>query len=83
MRDKGVVPYDTKDEEGRERFHPFTPGGHYKYRKPKNNPDADWYPRYTIDLKFGLDCCSPSSATFHYVDPKLMYRIEALLYNLC
>jgi hypothetical protein len=28
----GVVPYDTRDALGQERFHPFTPGHHLAYR---------------------------------------------------
>ena len=80
---EGVLPYDTRDEEGRERFLPFMAGHHYNYRPPKKNPMSDWYVRYSVDLKLGKDCCSQSSVTFHYILPQLMYRYEALLYDLC
>jgi hypothetical protein len=34
-----VLPYDTRDAAGRERFLPFTPQNHLSYRIPKN---PDW-----------------------------------------
>jgi glycoprotein-N-acetylgalactosamine 3-beta-galactosyltransferase len=37
----GVHPYDTRDQFGRERFHPFTPANHLTYRISKDRPD--WY----------------------------------------
>lgn len=78
-----MKPYDTKDELGRERFHPFNPGHHLHYAAPKNHPESDWYVTYSIDLKFGYECCSVDSATFHYVEPQLMKRLHALAYGLC
>ena len=75
----GVLPYDTRDELGRERFHPFTPANHLAYRIPRSG--KDWYAQYSIDLKVGYDCCSPQSVSFHYVDAPLMRRIDALLHE--
>ena len=77
----GVVPYDTKDSLGRERFHPFTPGHHFTYQAPKKG--HDWYVDYSIDLKFGYDCCSEGSTTFHYMTPELTRRMYALWYGHC
>jgi len=84
LRDQGVFPYETKDEFGGERYMPFAPGHHYNYRLPKDIVHSkDWYVRYSIDIKEGLDHCSKDSIAFHYIDPKLMSRMHALLYNFC
>lgn len=78
LRLSGVVPYDTKDALGRERFHPFTPGGHLTYRIPD---PPDWYARYTFDLKLGHECCSEHSISYHYINPPLMEKLWHLLYT--
>ena len=41
----GIV--DTRDDEQRERFHPFGPGGHYNWRPPKEGK-RDWYQQYNL-----------------------------------
>uniref|UniRef100_A0A7S2FZ30 Hexosyltransferase n=1 Tax=Octactis speculum TaxID=3111310 RepID=A0A7S2FZ30_9STRA len=73
----GLVPYDTRDARGRERFLPFTPASHLAYRRNSN----DWYTKYSVDLKEGLDCCSEYSISFHYVKGSLMNGIDTLLYR--
>ena len=83
LKKKGVTPYDTRDDKGRERFMPFKPGHHLHYALPKNNPESDWYVKYTVDLKLGKECCSEESATFHYIEPDLMKRLYSLTYGLC
>jgi len=83
LRDEGVFPYDTRDEEGRERFLPFTAGHHFTYKPPQKNPTSDWYVKYSMGLKLGNECCSPEAGTYHYIKPKLMYRYDALLYDMC
>jgi len=75
----GVLPFDTRDYQGRERFHPFTPGSHLTYRISPKNPD--WYAKYSVELKEGLDCCSDASVAFHYVKETLMLKLHALLYD--
>ena len=75
-----LLPYDTRDAQGRERFHPFSPGQHLTYRAPKNR-DSDWYTKYSIDLKEGEDCCSPSSVAFHYIKPDLMRHMDAIIHD--
>lgn len=58
-----ILPYDTRDELKEERFHPFNPHTHYTYRRdPK-----DWYTKYKYELKYGLECCSKDSVSFHYL----------------
>ena len=39
-----------------------------------------WYPDHAIDLKFGRECCSHDSISFHYVDEDLMRRLYHLVY---
>ncbi|CAM9666863.1 unnamed protein product [Ectocarpus sp. 12 AP-2014] len=90
LKKNGVEPLDTRDNLGRERFHPFTPGAHFGYRKPAKLENrrvsgckvGAWYLIQAIDLKFGRECCSDDSISFHYVDEQLMRRLHDLLY-LC
>eukprot|EP00939_MAST-03C_sp_MAST-3C-sp1_P004281 g4281.t1 len=81
-RAAGVLPHDTRDNFGRERFHPFTPGKHLSYRVP---PDGnDWYAKYAIDLTFGEACCSERSISFHCSGTfkQLRYALESLQFAL-
>jgi len=78
----GIVPYDTKDDAGGERYMPFLPGHHYGYKIPKK-PTKDWYANYSIDIKEGAEHCSPQSVAFHYVKDDMMKRLFALAYGLC
>ena len=77
-----IVPYDTKDDAGGERYMPFNPGHHWSYRLPKN-PKDDWYATYSIDIKEGPEHCSPQSVAFHYIKGPMMKRLFALAYGLC
>lgn len=81
-----VFPYDTKDDHGGERYMPFTPEHHLTYRLPPEADRAsseDWYVKYSIGIKEGLDHCAADAATFHYVDEDLMRRMHAILYGHC
>jgi len=83
LREKiNVIPYDTKDEDGGERYMPFQPQHHLTYEIPKGETD-DWYAKYSIDIKEGLDHCAAKSVAFHYIKPDLMKRMHAILYGLC
>jgi glycoprotein-N-acetylgalactosamine 3-beta-galactosyltransferase len=75
-----LIPYDTRDNLKRERFHPFTPGQHLTYGVP-DLPKDDWYVKYNPELKTGLECCSVSSISFHYVNAELMKQLHAYTYN--
>lgn len=52
LREFGVLPYETKDENGGERYMPFMPGIHYGYRLPVDR-SSDWYAQYSINIKEG------------------------------
>mmetsp|Transcript_25138 Transcript_25138/g.25339 ORF Transcript_25138/g.25339 Transcript_25138/m.25339 type:complete len:691 (+) Transcript_25138:3-2075(+) len=74
-----ILPYDTRDELKRERFHPFTPGQHLNYRIPPKHPD--WYANYNPELKVGYECCSSQSISFHYCAADTMRRLAAYVYH--
>lgn len=78
--DIGLI--DTRDEQGRERFHPFAPGTHYTWKPPKP-PERDWYQDYNLEwpVQLGKDCCAPDSVSFHYVKkPAMVRHLHSLLY---
>ncbi|CAM9620455.1 unnamed protein product, partial [Laminaria digitata] len=81
LKQHGVNAFDTRDAMGRERFHPFTPAAHLAYAAPKQHPEKDWYINYSIGLKFGRECCSRNSLSFHYIDENLMRRLFHLVYS--
>jgi hypothetical protein len=76
----GISFTDTRDANGRERFHPFAPGTHLYWQ-----PDpSDWYQQYNSEwgILTGKDCCAPDSVSFHYVKKASMVRhMHALLYD--
>lgn len=83
LRNKiGVFPFDTKDDDGGERYMPFQPGHHLTYRPPADKT-SDWYSNYSIDIKYGMDHMSAESVAFHYIQPPLMKRMHAILYGHC
>lgn len=77
LNNVGVMAGDTRDSLGRGRFFPFTPGTHLMGGVP------DWYLDYVYyKPDTGLECCSDTAVTFHYVDVTKMYTLEYLLYHL-
>ncbi|XP_069959630.1 glycoprotein-N-acetylgalactosamine 3-beta-galactosyltransferase 1-like [Cherax quadricarinatus] len=73
----GVMAGDSRDSLGRGRFFPFTPVTQLFNQVP------DWYNDYVYyKPDTGLNCCSDSAVTFHYVDTYMMYQLEYLLYHL-
>lgn len=82
LRKFGVLPYDTKDDDGGERYMPFLPGHHYGYHLP-SDVSKDWYAKYSINIKEGPEHCSPRSVAFHYVKDDMMKRLFALAYDKC
>jgi len=77
-----VFPFDTKDENGGERYMPFAPMHHLNYNIPKD-VKSDWYANYSIDIKEGLDHCAARSVAFHYIKGDMMKRMHAILYGHC
>jgi len=82
LRKFGILPRDTCDKNGLQRFNIFTPRMHaagtlqgYSFWYKNTAQRKKW--------KFGLDSVSPQSVAFHYVSPNLMKQIHAVLYNLC
>jgi glycoprotein-N-acetylgalactosamine 3-beta-galactosyltransferase len=82
LKKEDILPYDTKDDSGGERYMPFLPGHHYSYRLP-SGPSKDWYAKYSINIKEGKEHCAPQSVAFHYVKGDMMKRLFALAYGLC
>lgn len=77
LNNVGVLAGDSRDSLGRGRFFPFTPSTHLMGGVPK------WYHSYVYyKPDTGLDCCSDTAVTFHYVDTARMYMFEYLLYHL-
>lgn len=84
FRKQGIYAYETRDDNGGERYMPFAPGHHLNYRPPKNNPENDWYMNYQVDtLRVGYDHCAEQSVAFHYIKPDMMKRMHAILYGYC
>lgn len=72
----GVKPIDTRDERRRERFNPFQPWNHLRYK------GGDWYQQYSPDgVQYGLDCCSQRSISFHFLPEKDMLATHRYLHD--
>mmetsp|Transcript_7883 Transcript_7883/g.23184 ORF Transcript_7883/g.23184 Transcript_7883/m.23184 type:complete len:533 (+) Transcript_7883:113-1711(+) len=73
---------DTRDDEDRERFHPFSPGSHYTWEPPTDGK-RDWYEAYNTlwPPKLKEECCAPDSVSFHYMKkPTIVRHIHSILY---
>eukprot|EP00968_Pinguiococcus_pyrenoidosus_P021359 scaffold2769_cov253-Pinguiococcus_pyrenoidosus.AAC.2 len=78
----GILPYDTRDEQGRERFHPFAPSPHFYWKPAKPGQEKDWYEKYSVwGIGLGAKCCAPDSVSFHYLKrPAMVRHLYSLLY---
>ena len=76
----GVYPSDSRDSDGRERFHPFAPEYHIV---PDAIKSTHWlhgsskHPVYS-----GLKCCSDNSISFRGLNFNTLYILEYLVYHL-
>jgi glycoprotein-N-acetylgalactosamine 3-beta-galactosyltransferase len=61
---------DSRDKNGKPRFHTFDPYIHFYGPIP-----SFLYIYGSHNKKIGKDCCSPETIAFHYVKVKLMYEI--------
>ncbi|PSN58426.1 hypothetical protein C0J52_02803 [Blattella germanica] len=70
---------DTRDEQGRERFHPDKPD---IYLRP--GPFPQWYDWGIVHkLSKGMNqCCADKTISFHYVDWTVMYALHFATYRL-
>ena len=81
LRQYDIYPYDTRDSQDRERFHPFTPASQWHYRENSK----DWFTKYTQDFepKFGEECCSREGVSYHYIKDWNILRTHAIYYGYC
>ncbi|KAK4320648.1 hypothetical protein Pmani_008481 [Petrolisthes manimaculis] len=80
MQNIGVQAGDSRDSLGRGRFFPFIPEHHLV---PGHIGPNNWYWDWIYyPAKVGLECCSDTAVSFHYVPPNKMYELEYFLYYL-
>lgn len=76
-----VTAGDTRDSDGRGRMFSLGLEEHLVTKLP---PTSDyWYWKYIFyPSNDGLNCCSDKAISFHYIDPKMMYVMDYLIYGI-
>jgi glycoprotein-N-acetylgalactosamine 3-beta-galactosyltransferase len=77
---QGVRPQPTRDDQGRERFHPESPDSMYHLY----NETSEWlfdFHKTIGGINHGPQCCSPSSISFHHIQPMMMRMMDYQLYH--
>ncbi|KAL3937779.1 MAG: hypothetical protein SGBAC_007177 [Bacillariaceae sp.] len=80
MAYQDLWPTNTRDELGRERFHPKDPRTMFSMPEDKFRLFNDNH-QPTGGLSLGVDCCSEKSITFHHIKPKNMIALERVFYT--
>jgi glycoprotein-N-acetylgalactosamine 3-beta-galactosyltransferase len=76
LYEAGIKPLpSTSDVDGRETFHPLSPGVMAAMDPP------EWFKRMAVSSRGGLECCSRESVSFHYLSPSQMRCLHQLLHE--
>ncbi|CAG2175975.1 unnamed protein product [Oppiella nova] len=82
LEGSGTVMGDDRDSLGEPRFFHFAPDAMLNPHDTVYHKKA-WLKNYaTYNFSTGMQCCSSSTVSFHYVTPDYMYVLEFLLYKL-
>eukprot|EP00468_Gymnochlora_sp_CCMP2014_P005784 CAMPEP_0167753764 /NCGR_PEP_ID=MMETSP0110_2-20121227/7895_1 /TAXON_ID=629695 /ORGANISM="Gymnochlora sp., Strain CCMP2014" /LENGTH=410 /DNA_ID=CAMNT_0007639567 /DNA_START=185 /DNA_END=1414 /DNA_ORIENTATION=+ len=84
LRDLGILPADTLDHQGRQRFNPFRPRDHL-FSVDYHDDPKDWFWRYKGAIgkkQVKRDCCSPYPISFHNFKTNPALYDENALYEL-
>ena len=81
----GILPVDTRDRNGGERFHAFDPQFCNDYRLPRDTKKAmreDWFYSYSLKpIREGLDHCAKDTIAFHHLPPHYVYQLYKLFFE--
>jgi glycoprotein-N-acetylgalactosamine 3-beta-galactosyltransferase len=79
LKQQGIVPEDTRDELGRERFNAMKLEWLFD---PKMHDQEGWYQRYSYNLEKFEGCCSSQLISFHWLTPQDLRMYYYLFYGV-